>query len=186
MKSVLFFSLILFLFCNSASAQLPVKIVFGQIFKDDGTFGAFSVKKYAALTDSLDKNLTLNPKDTTSLFYRAVIHLFSNDVLAKPYQRQKGALENLVLAGNMAESAVSLNMKDFRLKVLRAQIYKNIAYRYTGDESWMFNSKQIAARSKEFNSYKEKANKYYDELAEIDADHAYDYRQLKVASEYGL
>lgn len=170
----------------SAKAQLPVKIVNGQIAKDDGTWGAFQPKKHAVLIDSLDKNLKRNPKDTTSLFYRAAIHLFSNDVLAKPYQREKGALENLVSAANMVEYAVVLKMQDFRLQILRAQIYKGLTYRYTADAAWMFNETQIAQRRKQFTLYKDLANKYYQELMISDPDHSYEYNQLKVATEYGL
>ncbi|MBE9599851.1 hypothetical protein [Pedobacter sp. MC2016-24] len=182
----IFFFLILLFFAAGANAQFRVKLQFGQIIKDDGTFGTFRPEKHKSLIDSLDKNLKSNPKDTTSLFYRAAIYLFSNDILSKPYQREKGSLEALVVAKNMAESAVALNMHDFRLKVLRAQIYKDLVYRYTGDESWMFKAPQIVERRKQHNSYKELANKYYDELAAMDEANAHEYQKLKVTHEYSL
>jgi hypothetical protein len=72
------------------------------------------------------------------------------------------------------------------LKVLRAQMYKELTYRFTGDEAWKYNSKQIADRKSLFNSYKELANKYYDELAQLDKSNAYDYGKLKVSSSYPI
>lgn len=185
-RRIIGLALLTLFFFSNLQAQLPVKVVNGQITRADGTFGKFQSQKYAALIDSLNKNLKLNPKDTTSLFTLATIHLFSNDFLSKPYQRQKGALENLVLAKDMVEKAVSYNMQDLHLKILRAQIYKELVYRFTGDESWMFDSKQIALRRKQFNSYKELANKYYQELALSDPRSAYDYDKLKVTTEYSL
>jgi len=38
----------------------------------------------------------------------------------------------------------------------------------------------------QFNSYKELANKYYDELGVLDKENAYDYQELKVTAKYPL
>lgn len=146
----------------------------------------FRADKYKPLADSLDKNIKVNPNDTTSLFFRALIYLWSNDIMAKPAQRTKGALEDLTIAKNMAEKANDLKMKDLRLKILRASLYKELVYRFTGDESWMFNSKQIAERKNLFNNYKLLANKYYDELVQLYPNNAYDYQKLKVQDNYPL
>ncbi|QEC78863.1 hypothetical protein [Mucilaginibacter ginsenosidivorax] len=170
---------------NEVHAQLKVRVVSGIIDINDGPLYR-NANKYASLSDSLDKNLKANPKDTTSLFFRALLYLKSNDVIAKPYQRTKGTLENLTIAKNMAEKAVSLKMQDFNLKVLRAEIYKELVYRFTGDESWMFNSKQKNERKALFNNYKELANKYYDELIQLDNQNAYDYEKLKIKDNYPL
>ncbi|WP_316747125.1 hypothetical protein [Pedobacter gandavensis] len=173
-------------FISNVHAQLPIKIVNGKVTRDDGTFGKFQIQKYTLLIDSLNKKLKLNPKDTTSLFIRSALYLFSNDVQSKPNQREKGALENLILAKEMVENAVTYGMQDLRLKILRAQIYRELVYRFTGDESWMFDSKQTTVRRKQFNSYKGLANKYYQELALSDSSRAYDYNKLKVNDVYPL
>ncbi|MBB6107759.1 hypothetical protein SAMN05421821_101326 [Mucilaginibacter lappiensis] len=178
-------SFILLLLSFTADAQLKTKVVNGQIVIDDGSM-VFRRAQYKSLADSLDKNIKAHPNDTTSLFFRALIYLRSNDAMAKPAQRTKGALEDLTVARNMAEKANDLKMKDFRLKVLRAGIYKELVYRFTGDESWMFNSKQIAERKSLFDNYKVLTNKYYNELALLDSNNAYDYQKLKVKDNYPL
>ena len=86
----------------------------------------------------------------------------------------------------MAEKAISLKMQNFNLKVLRAAIYRELTYRFTGDESWMFNSKQKAERKGLFDNYKALANKYYDELEKIDTHNASDYQHLKIKYDYPL
>jgi hypothetical protein len=177
--------IILLLNSLTADAQLKVKLLNGQIFIDDGSV-VFNGDKYKPLADSLDRNIKANPNDTTSLFFRALIYLRSNDIIAKPNQKTKGALENLTIGKNMAEKASSLKMQNFNLKVLRAQLYKELAYRFTGDEPWMFNSNQIAERKSLFNNYKELANKYYDELVQLDSNNSYDYKKLKVKNNYPL
>ncbi|AMP99832.1 hypothetical protein AY601_2958 [Pedobacter cryoconitis] len=179
-------TLLCMFFISNVQAQLPIKIVDGKLIRDDGTFGKFQTQKYTPLVDSLNKSLKLNPKDTTSLFIRSTLYLFSNDVQSKPNQREKGTLENLILAKDMVENAVSYGMQDIRLKILRAQIYRELVYRFTGDESWMFDSKQTAVRRKQFNRYKELVNKYYQELALSDSSRAYDYNKLKVTYVYPL
>lgn len=167
-------------------AQLPVQVRSGSIYINDGAIGSPKLNKYAALTDSLDKNLKLHPNDTASLFFRAVLYLRSNSVIANPDLGNKLAFNNLVTAKNMAEKAITLKMQNFYLKVLRAEIYRELTYRLGGDQSWKFNSKQITQRRTQFNSYKELANKYYDELAVLDNGNAYDYQKLKVTNKYPL
>jgi hypothetical protein len=50
----------------------------------------------------------------------------------------------------------------------------------------MFNKKQIAFRKRLFESYKEAANRYYDELALEDKNNADAYNRKKVSSTYKL
>ncbi|QEM07203.1 hypothetical protein DIU31_028265 [Mucilaginibacter rubeus] len=171
--------------CATAFAQLPTRIVSGKLLINDGSLTP-RPDKYAKLADSLDKKLKASPKDTTCLFYRALLLDRFNEQLAKPSPGEKGALENLQQAANLVEKAISLKMEDFRLKVLRAQIYKDLCYRFGADQSWQFNAKQVIERRKLFNSYKQLTNKFYDELAEIDKDNSYDYQKLKETSEYPI
>lgn len=184
-RFVYIISAMLFAYSISAKAQVLVKVESGMIFINDGSFKP-DPNKYTLIADSLDKRLKLNDKDTTSLFFRALLYLSFNDLKAKPYQGEKGALENLTAGKNLVEKAIDLNMQDFKLKVLRAQIYKELCYRYSGDESWKFNNKQITERRIQFNTYKELANKYYDELAFLDKPSTYDYEKLKVKAKYPL
>ncbi len=187
-KRNLFFLFLIILIIKStfSFAQLPVQVRSGLIYINDGTIGSPKPNKYAALTDSLDKNLKLHPNDTTSLFIRGVLYLSLNRVIVNPDLGNKIAFENLIMAKNMAEKAINLKMQNFYLKVLRAEIYRELTYRLGGDELWKFNSKQITQRRAQFNSYKELANKYYDELAILDKVNAYDYQKLKVTSKYPL
>lgn len=136
--------------------------------------------KYAKIIDSLDKNLKVNPKDTTSLFYRALFYYTYNQMLAEPAQNAKGTIENLTKAKNMAESMLELGKADLQTKILRAQIYKELTYRLSGDENWKFTAAEIANRKKLYETYKAKANQYYDELAQQDKKNAYDYNRKKV------
>lgn len=187
-KSNLFFLFLIILSVKStfSFAQLPVQVRSGLIYINDGTIGNPKPNKYAALTDSLDKNLKHHPNDTTSLFFRAVLYLSLNRVIVNPYLGNKTAFNNLVTAKNMVEKAITLNMQNFYLKVLRAEIYRELTFRLGGDESWKFSSNQITQRRTQFNSYKELANKYYDELADVDKGNAYDYQKLKVTAKYPL
>lgn len=186
-RIILFCTVAVTLFFNSITvhAQVKARVSSGLISIDDGSIIP-NEKKYATVADSLDKNLKAHPNDTASLFSRALIYVQFNGLMAKPLQGSPGALSNLTIARNMVEKAVNLKMQSFQLKVLRAQVYKELAYRFTADESWKYNSKQVAERRKLFNSYKELANKYYDELAEMDKKNAYDYRKLKVNTNYPL
>ncbi len=188
MKKIVFL-LALSLLCvfrsSISKAQIPLRVAGGLIYINDGSFRP-DPKKYAVVADSLDMKLKTNNKDTTSMFYRAVLYLSFNDLKAKPSPGDKVALDNLVLAKNLADKAISLKMKNLTLKVLQAQIYKELTYRFTGDEAWEYNSKQTADRKNLFNGYKELANKYYDELAQLDKSNAYDYEKLKVKYNYPL
>ena len=187
-KRNLFFLFLIILIIKStfSFAQLPVQVRSGLIYINDGTIGSPKPNKYAALTDSLDKNLKLHPNDTTSLFLRAVLYLSLNRVIVNPDLGNKTAFNNLVTAKNMAEKAITLKMRNFYLKVLRAEVYRELTYRLGGDQSWKFNSNQITQRRNQFNSYKELTNKYYDELTIIDKENAYDYQKLKVTAKYPL
>jgi Tfp pilus assembly protein PilF len=169
-----------------SKAQLPqTKIVNATLLTvESGMLTVPAKGKYDKLRDSLDKNLKKTPTDTTSLFYRALIYYSYNQLLAEPYQRTKGTLENLTIAKDMIEKAITLKMTDFRAKVLRAQIYSELCYRFTGDESWNTNSAQATARAKLFEAYKNKGNLFYDELAEIDKRNAYDYQKKRITYTY--
>jgi hypothetical protein len=161
-------------------AQLNVVIENGTIYIKKSTFGHPDAKKYSPMADSLEKVLKVNPKDTISLFERALILEQLNNQLAKATTYTRDPISNLTIAKDLAEQAIALKMTDFRLKVLRAQIYKDLAYRYSVSESWKFTSKQIAERKVKFNVYKGLANKYYDELAVLDSSNSYDYQKIKV------
>ncbi len=185
-KSNLFFIILISLSVKStfSLAQLPVQVRSGLIYINDGTIGNPKPAKYAALSDSMDKNLKLHPNDTTSLFLRGVLYLSLNSVIANPDLGNKIAFNKLITAKNMAEKAITLKMQNFYLKVLRAEIYRELTFRLGGDQSWKFNNNQIIQRRSQFNGYKELANKYYDELAVIDKGNAYDYQKLKVTNNY--
>ncbi len=80
----------------------------------------------------------------------------------------------------MAERADSLKMQNFDLKVLRAQVYRELTNRYAPIEIWRFNAKPMADRKKKFDYYKGLTNIYYDELAVLDKKNVYDYQKMKV------
>lgn len=170
-------------------AQLPaIKVQNGQIRIDDGrNLFTPDKKQFSKIIDSLNNNLRSNPNDTTSLFFSALFLLTYNNMSAEPYQRTKGTLENLNKAKNMVEKAVALNMNNPALKIARANIYGEITYRYTGDESWQFKTKtEIATRHKDYNFYKELANKYFDELVQLHPNDSYTYQKLKVKGDYPI
>jgi hypothetical protein len=139
---------------------------------------------YTKTIDSLNSKLKLSPNDTTSLFYRSLFYLRSNDVLSKPYQTDPKALTDLKTAQTLIEKALMLGMQNFKLKVLRAEVYASLCYRFGGDEAWKFKQAEISARRKQFNEDKGKANQYYDELAKLDPANAYDYQRRLVKTEY--
>jgi hypothetical protein len=178
-------SVIVFLILSMAKAQVPVKVLNGQVMLNDGDF-APKPSKYIAITDTLSKRIKANPHDTTSLFYRELLYVQFNGLQLRPYAGDKEALNNLTIAKDMAAKAVNLKMQNFILKVLLAQIYRELCYRYSADESWMYNLKQIAQRKGQFNSDKILANKYYDEVALLDEGNAYDYQKLKVTEKYPI
>ncbi|WP_412467473.1 hypothetical protein [Pedobacter sp. KLB.chiD] len=179
---------VLFLLPFFASAQLPATRVINFTLRtvEDGLILAPPKGKYNPVTDSLDKVLKKSPKDTTALLYRSLLYYSYNQMLAAPAQRTKGTLENLTIAKDMIELAIKEKILDSRAKLLRAQIYSELCFRFSGDESWMFSATQIASRKKLFNTYKLAANKYYDELAMADKNHAYEYSKKKVGYNYPL
>ncbi|WP_443938801.1 hypothetical protein [Pedobacter sp. MW01-1-1] len=170
----------------SIFAQLPqTKIYSGIIRTFEPSMNLVPAKgKYTKLTDSLEKNLTKNPKDTTSLFYLALIYYSYNQLLAEPQQHAKGSLEKLTKAKDMIESAIKLEKTDLNTKILRAQIYYELCYRFSADELWMFSKTELARRKKLFDSYKASTNTYYDELAYEDKKNAYDYSRKKITYNY--
>ena len=162
---------------SGVSAQPKVKVVNGLISLDD-----FSPtpKKYALFTDSLDKKLKSNPKDTTSLFFRALLYLQFNSFQVEPDLGSNVATQRLTIAREMTDRADRLQMKSFNLKVLKAQICKELTNRYAPIEVWRFNAAQLAARKKKFDYYKGLANRDYTELETIDKSNAYAYHRLMV------
>jgi len=166
--------------------QLPqTKTINGLIVTvEDNLLNSPPKGKYAKTADSLDKKLIKNPNDTTSLFYRALIYYVHNQMLAEPYQHTKGTLENLTKAKTQIEHALKAGMTDFRAKQLRAQIYNELCFRFTDDQSWMFTKAQMVSRKNLFENYKIMANRYLDELALQDKSSAYQYTKRKVSYIY--
>lgn len=165
--------------------QLQTKIVAGQLMINDGALTP-RLQKYGPLADSLDKVLVKKADDSTSLFNRALLLDLFNNVFAKPAAIDKSAFVNLERARSLVERAIGLKMTDFRLKVLRAQVYRDLTYRYSGDATYMYNSQQIADRRAQFSSYQSLANKCYDELAAFDPKNANDFQKLKVKLNYPI
>lgn len=128
--------------------------------------------------------MKLHPSDTTCLYLRSVLYLSLNKIEVNPDLGSKITFDNLVIAKKMTEKAANLKMQNFYLRVLRAEIYKELTYRLAGDKSWKLNSQQISERRNWFNDYKHLANQYYDELALLDKRNAYDYIKLKVMINY--
>jgi hypothetical protein len=186
MKKALLLSLaVIVLMINNGYAQPPVKVRNGLIYMDDGSLSP-NQKKYPALTDSLDKNLKSNPNDTISLFYRSVLLLRYNSMMAKPSPADTSAFNNLMKAAKLVKIADSLQVKSLLFKVLRAEIYREICYRFQGDQSWKYNASQVALRRRKFNDYKELANQYYNELILLDKNNAYTFEKLKVSGNYPI
>jgi hypothetical protein len=100
--------------------------------------------------------------------------------VALPDLSNNQATDKLLLARKMADRADSLKMQRFNLKVLRAQICKELTNRYAPMDLWRFTDKQIAERKKRFEYFKVLANRYYGELPMLDKANAYDYQKLKV------
>lgn len=165
------------LIINISQAQPRIKVVDGMISLDD--FSP-SEKKYAHLTDSLDRNLTVHPNDTTSLFYRAVLLLQFDNFVVNPDISTNQATNKLLLAKRLADRADSLKMQRFELKILRAQICRELTNRYAPVGTWRFNDKQMADRKRKFDYYRDLANTYYDQLAILDKRNAYYFQKLKV------
>lgn len=184
-NTILVLSLLLYTMVFRASGQISTRVVGGQIQIADGSITP-GEKNHSALAVQLDRKIKSDPRDTIALFDRALLYLQYNSLLAKPYPDDKAALANLSNAKEIAEKAISLHMQNFKLKVLRAQIYKELCYRFAGDESWKYSAGQIAQRRLQFNNYKDLANKYYNELKQLDSSNAYAYEKLKIRSKYPL
>jgi hypothetical protein len=184
-KIILFLSLFTFL---QSWGQLPqTKTINGLLVTvEDNLLNVPPKGKYTKTADSLDKNLAKNPNDTTGLFYRALLYYVHNQMVAEPYQHTKGTLENLNRAKTLIEKAIKAGMKDFQAKQLRAQIYNELCFRFTNDESWMFSKVQMVSRKGLFENYKTLANRYLDELAEQDKANAYQYSKRKISFIYKL
>ncbi|WDF77077.1 hypothetical protein PQ469_24645 [Mucilaginibacter sp. KACC 22773] len=168
-----------FFFINATQAQPPVKVINGVIFVGNSSLEK-NGKMYAMFIDSLDKKLKANVNDTTSLFYRALFYLQYNSFVVNPDLSTNRATNKLLLARKMADRADSLKMHNFNLKVLRAQIFKELANRYAPIETWRFNDQQLADRKKKFEYFKNLANQHYAQLAEVDKSNAWDYQKLKI------
>lgn len=173
-------------FNQNASSQPHIEIQNGQLRLNDGTFLKPDKAKYTKFTDSLDKQLTTNPSDTTNLFYRAYFYSLFNNIHFQPTLGQPAVMAELVKASDMVDKAIQLKMTDLRLKILRAQIYKQLCYQYGDDQSWKYNASQIAMRNKQFITYKTLANKCCDDLMIEDKGNSYVYQKMKVKNEYPL
>jgi hypothetical protein len=147
-------------------AQLPaLRIVDGALRTvESGMLLVPPKDKYKKIIDSLDKNIKKSPNDTTSLFYRALLYYSYNQKIAEPAQSTKGTLEKLTIAKDMIEKAIAEKMNDKNAKILRAQIYAELCYRFSGDEKWMFDASEIVRRRKLFENYKAITNRYYTNL----------------------
>ncbi|MDQ0640187.1 Tfp pilus assembly protein PilF [Pedobacter sp. W3I1] len=190
MKNKTIITTLIFIFCLAVKShgQLPMtKTVFGQLSTvEDGMLQVPPKDKYTKVADSLDKNLQKDKNDTFSLFNRSLIYYAYNQMLAQPYQCTKGTLENLTRAKTQIEKAVKIGMQDFRARQLRAQIYSELCYRFTNDESWMFSKVHMTSRKELFDNYKVLANRYIDELAMQDKNNAYQYTKRKISFTYKL
>ncbi|WEA01755.1 hypothetical protein [Mucilaginibacter sp. SJ] len=182
-----FFSALIIIFniCETAVAQVRSNILYGQLLLNNETFRP-SLEKYRRDIDRLDKALSADHNDTIALFERALLLDKFNNIQAFPKQDEPKALQGLRTAERYANRADSLGMKDIKLKVLRAQIYKDLAYRFLGDERWKYNGKAGVGRKNSFELYKKKANELYEKLAELDVANAYDYKKLKETGEYPI
>ncbi|HVX00167.1 MAG TPA: hypothetical protein VHA52_07020 [Candidatus Babeliaceae bacterium] len=167
------------------SAQMRITVFAGNIQVDGMNYSHDEVK-FKPLTDSLDNRIRQNPQDTTGLFERALLYLYFNDMVAKPYQQTKGTLENLKKGIDLAQRARDLKMNDLKLKILIARLYNQMAFRFTNDQSWQYSNAQIGERRKQFNEYKTLANKGYDELETLDENNRWDYERLKVKENYPI
>ncbi|WP_316848918.1 hypothetical protein [Pedobacter agri] len=188
MKRNLFFSVLSIIFPYLSYAQLPsLRIIEGTIRTLE--FGMLLVPpkdKYKRIIDSLEQNLKKSPNDTTSLFYRSLLYYSYNQKMAEPAQGTKGTLENLTIAKNMIEKAISEKMTNKNAKILRAQIYAELCYRFLGDEKWMFSPAVIQSRRKLFETYKAKANDSYDELIKSNINESYVLEKKKVKEGYPI
>ncbi|WP_316799701.1 hypothetical protein [Pedobacter frigidisoli] len=188
MKSNLLIIVLSILLPHLSYAQLPsLRIIDGTLRTvESGMLVVPPKDKYKKIIDSLDQNLKKSPNDTTSLFYRSLLYYSYNQKMAEPAQTTKGTLENLLIAKNMIERAISEKMINVNTKILRAQIYAELCYRFSGDESWMFTPAVIQSRRKLFETSKAKANDSYDELIKSGISETYVLEKKKVKDEYPI
>ena len=165
--------------------QLKICVYNATVRIEDGRL-FFIPGNYPAAADSLDKLLNSGKADTASLFQRALLYDLSNNVLTKPAPGDKGAYEHLLKAEDLVKKAVELKMQALPLKILRAQIYSDLTYRFADDQTWKFKREDIVRRRALFNSFKALANKYYEELSQLDRANASDYRKKLVKTNYPI
>jgi len=170
---------------KNCRAQLNITVFAGNI-RVNGMNYSHDETKFKPLTDSLDNRIRQYSRDTTALFERAVLYLYFNDIVSKPYQQSDGVLENLKKGVALAQRALDRNMRNIKLKILMARLYNQAAYRFTNDQSWQYSTAQISVRRKQFNEYKLLANQQYDELETLDKNNAGDYELLKVKESYPI
>ncbi|QEM07810.1 hypothetical protein DIU31_031515 [Mucilaginibacter rubeus] len=170
-------ALLLFVGINIARGQLRVRVEAGQIYLKDLVPNE---AKYKSISDSLDQKLKINPNDTTSLFYRSMLYLQFNSLKARPDLTTNIVTDQLLAGKKLADRADSLGMKNLNLKIIRAQLCKELTFRYAPADTWRFNTAQMASRRQKFEYYKASANRQYDLLADLDKAHSSDYQRLKV------
>ena len=105
--------------------------------------------------------------------------------MVKPYP-DAASMSALVKANAEVNKAAAIGMKDFRLKILHANILVSLCYQYGSDESWKIKDDQVTKRRAQFNSYKKAANEALDELIKIDSSNSFDYEQKKVKNDYPI
>jgi hypothetical protein len=164
---------------HSLLAQFNTKVASGQVVIDDGTLTP-NENHYTGVLDRLKENLRKNPHDTTSLYLSSVLLLRFNSLMARPDLTNVRYLNNLLIGLQLADLADSLNMKDFKLKVIKAQLCKEITYRLSPAEPWRYNKQELADRRIKYLFYKNKTNSYLDQLAGIDTPDAYDFQRQKI------
>lgn len=168
-----------------SSGQLKSSVINGSIQIEDNPL-FFNAKKYIGVADSLNNRITKHPTDTTALFELALIIDLSNNVMSKPFPGDKIAYLSLLRADTLVNQATKLGMHNRKLTILRAQIYRDLTFRFADDQSWKFNNDEISRRRALFNNYKTLANKMYSDLEVEDKANASDYGKLIVKTEYPI
>ncbi|GGA95686.1 hypothetical protein [Mucilaginibacter rubeus] len=177
-KISLITAVLLVLVIDHLKAQLPIIIANGQLRLNDGSFLKPDSKRYIAYTDSLEFKLKSNLSDTTALFHRAFLYSVFNSILFYPYPGESHVMQDLLKAKNLADKALSLKMRDFKIKVLLAQICSELCYQYSNDQNWKFTVKQIIERRNQFGIFKKLTNEYYTDAISADPANAYEYERI--------
>lgn len=152
---------------------------------NDGSI-LFRPSKYTRQLDSLEDLMRRGSADTSTLFKCALLYDLSNNLKSKPYAGDSNALINLERARSIIGKAHSLNMNGLQFKILRAQVYHDLSYRFSADEKWKFTPDQISQRRARFEEYKRFAKQYYKELMTVDSLNSMDYERLLVTSAYPI